>query len=205
MSKEGVIAQQVMLGVVRTAEGLPPYHEVLEGNTAEVSTLKPTIQKILARLPVKRVIAVADRGLLSIDKLQELQDTRCPVEHRWSSSWPCRVGATASSWICSRRCKSAARRPSARCWRRRRRLGTSCAWWSPTTPKAAAQAVAKRDAQIHALHEPAKRWVGTLEDQDQGKSRPGAQALRRRRNAARPITSARCRKAPGSSSARRSG
>ena len=78
MSKEGVIARQVMLGVVQTADGLPLYHEIFEGNTAEVSTLKPIIEKIVERYPVKRIIAVADRGLLSIDNLQDLQAMRLP-------------------------------------------------------------------------------------------------------------------------------
>ena len=32
MSKEGLIARQVMLGVVQTADGLPLYHEVFDGN-----------------------------------------------------------------------------------------------------------------------------------------------------------------------------
>ena len=50
MSKEGVIARQVMLGVVQTAEGLPLWHEVFEGNTAEVATIKGVIEKIVARL-----------------------------------------------------------------------------------------------------------------------------------------------------------
>ena len=45
MSKEGVIARQFMLGVVQTAEGLPLYHEVFDGNTAEVNTLKPTSRR----------------------------------------------------------------------------------------------------------------------------------------------------------------
>ena len=73
LSKEGPIARQVMLGVVQTADGLPLYHEVFDGNTAEVQTLKPTLEKIVKRFPIKRVIAVADRGLLSIDNLAELQ------------------------------------------------------------------------------------------------------------------------------------
>lgn len=50
-------------------DGLPLYHEIFEGNTGEVSTLKPIIEKIVQRYPVKRIIAVADRGLLSIDNL----------------------------------------------------------------------------------------------------------------------------------------
>jgi hypothetical protein len=77
-SKEGVIARQIMLGVVQTADGLPLYHEVFDGNTAEVNTLKPTIEKIVKRFPVKRVIAVADRGLLSSDNLEELKTITLP-------------------------------------------------------------------------------------------------------------------------------
>ena len=73
LSKEGGIARQVMLGVVQTAEGLPIYHEVFEGNTAETKTLLPTIQKVLKRYPVKRVVLVADRGLLSLDNLEALE------------------------------------------------------------------------------------------------------------------------------------
>ena len=78
MSKEGVIARQVMLGVVQTAEGLPLYHEVFDGNTAEVQTLKPTLEGIVKRFPVKRVIAVADRGLLSVEHLEELKTITLP-------------------------------------------------------------------------------------------------------------------------------
>ncbi len=78
MSKEGVIARQIMLGVVQTAEGLPLYHEVFDGNTSEVQTLKPTLEKIVKRFPVKRVIAVADRGLLSVENLQELKTITLP-------------------------------------------------------------------------------------------------------------------------------
>lgn len=78
MSKEGLIARQVMLGVVQTADGLPLYHEVFDGNTAEVTTLKPILEKIVQRFPVKRVIAVADRGLMSTDNLAELQAVELP-------------------------------------------------------------------------------------------------------------------------------
>ena len=78
MSKEGLIARQVMLGVVQTADGLPLYHEIFEGNTGEVGTLKPIIEKIVQRYPVKRIIAVADRGLLSIDNLADLQAMKLP-------------------------------------------------------------------------------------------------------------------------------
>ncbi len=73
MAKEGLIARQFMLGVVQTAEGLPIYHEVFDGNTAEAPTLMPTLAKVLARFPhIQRLIVVADRGLLSLDNMDEL-------------------------------------------------------------------------------------------------------------------------------------
>jgi transposase len=79
MSKEGLIARQFMLGVVQTAEGLPIYHEVFDGNQAESPTLLPTLTKVLARFAhIKRLIVVADRGLLSLDNMDELAKIKLP-------------------------------------------------------------------------------------------------------------------------------
>jgi transposase len=79
MAKEGVIARQFMLGVVQTAEGLPIYHEVFDGNQAESPTLLPTLKTVLARFAqIKRLIVVADRGLLSLDNMDELAKVRLP-------------------------------------------------------------------------------------------------------------------------------
>ncbi len=83
VSKLGGIARQCMLGVVQTADGIPLYHQVWVGNTAEVSTFKPTVQKIVDRFPVKRLIVVADRGLLSMETLSELKHIKVgdrPIE-----------------------------------------------------------------------------------------------------------------------------
>ena len=77
MAKEGLIARQFMLGVVQTSEGLPIYHEVFDGNTAETKTLLPILKKVMNRFPnLRRLILVADRGLLSLDNLQALQAIR---------------------------------------------------------------------------------------------------------------------------------
>ena len=74
MAKEGKIARQFMLGVVQTADGLPIYHEVFDGNTAETKTLLPTLAKVMKRFPhIRRLVLVADRGLLSLDNLKALQ------------------------------------------------------------------------------------------------------------------------------------
>ncbi len=79
MAKEGLIARQFMLGVVQTADGLPIYHEVFDGNQGEAPTLLPTLHKVLARFPhIKRLIVVADRGLLSLDNMDELRKIKLP-------------------------------------------------------------------------------------------------------------------------------
>ena len=69
----GVVARQFLLGVVQTADGLPIYHEVFDGNASEGATLKPTLERVLQRyLHVRRLVVVADRGLLSLDNLEML-------------------------------------------------------------------------------------------------------------------------------------
>jgi transposase len=76
MAKSGLVEREFMRSLVQTAEGLPIAHEVHPGNTAEAKTLLPMIRGLLARYPLKRVVLIADRGLLStanIDKLRKLQ------------------------------------------------------------------------------------------------------------------------------------
>ena len=73
MNKDkGGIARQFVLGVVQTAEGLPLMHTVHPGNVGETSTLRGMLQKVLARFPVQRLVLVADRGLLSLENIGEL-------------------------------------------------------------------------------------------------------------------------------------
>ena len=71
-AKSGLVERQFMLSLVQTAEGLPIAHEVHAGNTAEAKTLLPMIRGLLARYPLKRVVLVADRGLLSVNNIEEL-------------------------------------------------------------------------------------------------------------------------------------
>ena len=66
-------ARQCVLGLVQTAEGLPLDFDVFEGNVAEVKTLLPMLERCVKRYPIKRVIVVADRGLLSLDNVAEVE------------------------------------------------------------------------------------------------------------------------------------
>ena len=78
MSKSGSVARQFVLSLVQTAEGLPISHEVHPGNTAETKTLLPMIEGLLKRYPLKRIVLIADRGLLSmnnLDDIEKLQET----------------------------------------------------------------------------------------------------------------------------------
>lgn len=73
MNKEiGGIARQFVLGVVQTADRLPLMHTVHPGNVSETKTLQGMLQTVLQRFPVQRVILVADRGLLSLENIDEL-------------------------------------------------------------------------------------------------------------------------------------
>jgi transposase len=80
LSKEGVIARQFLLGVVQTADGLPIHHEVFDGNASEGQTLLPVLKRLLGRFPhIRRLVLVADRGLLSLDNLDALEALELPV------------------------------------------------------------------------------------------------------------------------------
>lgn len=69
-------ARQCMLGLIQTAEGLPLDFALFEGNVAEVKTLLPMLKRCLTRYPIRRVVVVADRGLLSLDNVGELEQLR---------------------------------------------------------------------------------------------------------------------------------
>lgn len=167
MSKEGIIARQFMLGLVQTAEGIPLYHEIFEGNTAEIGTLKTSLQTVLERFPVRRVIAVADRGLLSIDNLTELQAMTLPngqalefilaVPGRRYSEFaellePVNLAATQTQ---------APETVYEQAWQGLRLVVAH-------DRDRGAEQTAQRDRKIQALEAQAAQWVGKLDAQDSG-------------------------------------
>ena len=176
MSKEGLIARQVMLGVVQTADGLPLDHEVFDGNTAEVTTLKSVIEKIVARFPVKRVIAVADRGLLSTDNLAELQAILLPgggplefilaVPGRRYGDFVDLLGPLHAA-----QCVDATQEVLVETvWNTLRLVAAH-------DPKVSREAGATRDVRIAELHAQAAQWVGKLDAQDRAAKRARGRKL----------------------------
>lgn len=165
-SKGGGIARQVMLGVVQTAEGLPIHHEVFEGNAAETHTLVPTIEKVLGRYPIQRVVLVADRGLLSLENLQSISEIKIgerPLE--FILAVPARrygdfedILGSFHRTTCAGACKEVT---GGFQWQGHRLIVAH-------RPDLAQEQGRRRDEQIAALNEDAARWTGKLNAQDEG-------------------------------------
>ena len=178
MSKEGVVARQFMLGVVQTADGMPIYHEVFAGNTAEAPTLEPTLKKVMARYPhIRRLVVVADRGLLSLDNIEALSKLRLVGETNGSAAQALefilavsgrRYGEFADILepINARACAS--------------EQGATEEWIEETqwqglrlvvahNPLQAAEQTTNRQSRIDQLRQRADQLTGKLDSQDAGK------------------------------------
>jgi transposase len=195
MSKEGGIARQFMLGLVQTAEGIPLYHEVFNGNTAEVGTLKDSLQKVMARFPIQRVIAVADRGLLSLGNLEELQAMTTPGGQplEFILAVPGRryhefvdllepinsqAAAMAKTVTTDSTATRAATSPPATPTNETPELVDEAQWQGlrlviAHNPYRANEQNQARDKQIAALETQAAQWVGKLDGQDGGQRSRG--------------------------------
>lgn len=64
--------RQVVIGMVMTPSGIPLCHHVFPGNTVDKSTVLEVVRDIKKRFPLKRVVFVGDRGMLSETNLDEL-------------------------------------------------------------------------------------------------------------------------------------
>jgi transposase len=170
MSKEGIVARQFMLGVVQTADGLPIYHEVFDGNTAETKTLLPTVETVLGRFPsIKRLILVADRGLLSLENLESLKAMKLGSGHplefiiavpgrRYSEFAELLEGFHAQECVDPEK-ESIGERE----WQDLRLIIAH-------DPARAKEQQEKRQQSINELTKMADEWTGKLDSQDEGKA-----------------------------------
>jgi len=172
MSKEGLIARQFMLGVVQTADGMPIYHEVFAGNAAEAPTLLPTLAKVLARYPhIRRLIVVADRGLLSLDNIEALAKLALPDAQplEFILAVPGRRYGEFTEIL--QAFQTRARQAQAEIIEEARWQG-----WRLVVahdPARAAEQTALRSSRIKALQVRAEQLAGKLDDQDAGKVKRG--------------------------------
>jgi len=171
LSKEGGIARQVMLGVVQTAEGLPIHHEVFAGNAAETATLVPILSKVLACYPIKRVVLVADRGLLSLDNLEAIRQIKVgdePLE--FILAVPARRYGDFDALLAAFHQQT--------CLTAIEEVVGELAWQGfrvivAHRPEMAKEQGTARDERVAALEADAARWAGKLDGQEGGQTYRG--------------------------------
>jgi hypothetical protein len=68
--------RQMILAVLIDGDGRPVCSEMWPGNTADVTTLIPVIDRLRRRFDIARVCVVADRGMISAESVAELEARR---------------------------------------------------------------------------------------------------------------------------------
>src|SRR5438045_6002639 len=67
---------QMIVGLVMDQDGRPLCCELWPGNTADVTTLLPVVDRLRARFSVGRICVVADRGMISAQSIAELEERK---------------------------------------------------------------------------------------------------------------------------------
>lgn len=70
---------QMVVGVVLDSRGLPICCELWPGNTTDVKTLIPVVERLEKRFSIAHICIVSDRGMISQEVVRELQS----LERRW--------------------------------------------------------------------------------------------------------------------------
>src|SRR5271166_2512905 len=68
--------KQMILGLIVDGDGRPICTEMWPGNTADVTTLLPVVDRLRQRFSIGRVCVVADRGMISAAAIAGLEDRR---------------------------------------------------------------------------------------------------------------------------------
>src|ERR1700704_3537962 len=68
--------RQMILAVLLDGDGRPVCSEMWPGNTADVTTVIPVIDRLRRRFDIARVCVVADRGMISAETIAELEARR---------------------------------------------------------------------------------------------------------------------------------
>jgi transposase len=164
-------------------EGAAQAFAEVAGNTAEAPTLEPTLMKVMARYPhIRRLVVVADRGLLSLDNIEALSKLRLVGDETSGSTCQAlefilavpgrRYGEFADilAPINARACASEQEATEERIdetqWQGLRLVVAH-------NPQQAAEQTANRQARIDQLRQRGDQLVGKLDSQDAGKVHRG--------------------------------
>jgi transposase len=72
---------QMVVGAVLDDKGQPICCEMWPGNTADVKTLLPIVDRLKTRFAIARICIVADRGMISKDTLEQLESQDSPIAY----------------------------------------------------------------------------------------------------------------------------
>lgn len=72
---------QMVVGVVLDGQGRPLCCELWPGNTTDVKTLLPIVDRLRKRFAIRRACVVADRGMISQDTIEQLQSKERGVHY----------------------------------------------------------------------------------------------------------------------------
>ena len=72
---------QMVVGAIIDDKGMPICCEMWPGNTADVTTLIPVIDRLKKRFHISNVVIVADRGMISGKTLKILEDKANPIPY----------------------------------------------------------------------------------------------------------------------------
>ena len=67
---------QMVVGTVLDGQGRPICCELWPGNTTDVKTLIPVVDRLRSRFGIKRVCIVADRGMISKETIEDLENDK---------------------------------------------------------------------------------------------------------------------------------
>jgi len=66
--------KQMIVGAVLDGEGRPVCCELWPGNTTDVKTLIPVVDRLRSRFAINRVCVIADRGMISKETIEDLEN-----------------------------------------------------------------------------------------------------------------------------------
>jgi len=72
---------QMVVGAVLDDKGQPICCEMWPGNTTDVTTLLPIINRLKTRFKIERICIVADRGMISAATVKQLESTANPIPY----------------------------------------------------------------------------------------------------------------------------
>lgn len=73
--------KQMVVGAVLDDEGRPICCEMWPGNTADVNSLLPVVERIKKRFHIRQFCLVADRGMISAETIETLESDECDIPY----------------------------------------------------------------------------------------------------------------------------